>query len=123
MKLAAAAIYFLSVFGTGFVVGPIRVLLIEPRVGPVVAVLLEAPILLLAMFVGANYAVRWSGLARSGATLLGVGFVALVLQQCADVAVGVLLRGMSLMDFATASGMIYGVLLIAFALLPLIVGM
>lgn len=44
--LAAALLYFLIVFGVGFLVGPVRVLYVEPRVGSTAAVMLEAPILL-----------------------------------------------------------------------------
>jgi hypothetical protein len=82
--------------------------------------------LLLAMLIGARTVMRWVALASLTA-LLGIGVVALVLQQCADIAVGVLLRGMSVGDhvrqFATAPGLIYAPLLIAFALMPLAVGL
>jgi hypothetical protein len=48
------------------------------------------------------------------------------MQQVADVAVGVLLRGMTIGDhvrqFATAPGMIYAALLIAFTLIPVLIG-
>jgi hypothetical protein len=54
--LAAAVVYFLIVFGTGFLVGPVRVY-VEPRLGTTAAVLLEAPILLVAMAIGARIAV------------------------------------------------------------------
>ena len=125
MKIVGAAVlYFLIVFGTGFVVGPVRVLFVEPRLAPVVAVLLEAPILLLAMVIGARTVMRWLKVTSLRA-LLGVGVVALVLQQCADVAVGVLLRGLSVGDhvrqFTAAPGLIYAALLIAFTLMPLAV--
>ena|SRR5688572_28754442 len=124
--LSAGALYFAIVFGTGFVLGPVRVLFIEPWVGSTLAVMLEAPILLVAMVVGARIAMRWSGVERSAAALLTVGALSLVLQQIADVALGILLRGMTLRDhlaqFATAPGMIYGALLVAFLVMPLLIG-
>jgi hypothetical protein len=44
MRIAAAGLlYFAIVFGTGFILGPIRVLWLEPRVGPLVATACEAP--------------------------------------------------------------------------------
>ena len=46
---AAVALYFAIVFGVGFLLGPIRVFLLEPRLGATLAVLLEAPLLLIAM--------------------------------------------------------------------------
>lgn len=123
MKFATAvALYFLIVFGVGFLVGPVRVLYVEPRVGATVAVMLETPALLVAMLVGARLATRWSGVARDGATLLAVGFAALVLQQIADIGVGIALRGVTITgyfdQFATAPGMIYGALLIVFVAMP-----
>jgi hypothetical protein len=124
--LAAALLYFLVVFGVGFLVGPVRVLYVEPRVGTIAAVMLEAPILLVAMVMGARYAVRWSGVPWSTSALLSVGVIALALQQIADVAVAVLLRGMSVGDhlrqFATTPGMIYAALLFAFAVMPSLLG-
>ena len=122
--LGAALLYFAIVFGTGFLVGPLRVLYAEPRVGTTAAVLLEVPILLVAMIVGATIAVRWLDAKPSTRALVTVGTVSLVFQHVADVAVGVLLRGMSVEDhlaqFATTPRMIYGALLVAFALMPLL---
>ena len=124
--LAAALLYFAIVFGAGFVLGPVRVLFIEPRVGATVAVLLETPILLAAMIIGARIAVRFFALGRSGAVLLSVGALALVVQQVADVAVAVLLRGMMVADhiaqFTSAAGMVYAALLVAFVVMPWMVG-
>jgi hypothetical protein len=124
--LAAALLYFAIVFGAGFVLGPVRVLFIEPRVGATVAVLLETPVLLAAMIIGARIAVRFFALGRSGAVLLSVGALALVVQQVADVAVAVLLRGMMVADhiaqFTSAAGMVYAALLVAFVVMPWMVG-
>jgi hypothetical protein len=50
---AAAVLYFLAAFGAGFLLGPIRVLVLEPRLGAFAAVLIEAPLLLAANVVAA----------------------------------------------------------------------
>ena len=105
MKVAgAAALYFLLVFGAGFLLGPIRVLLLEPRIGPVAAVLCEAPLLLLAIYLAAL------GVPRDAATLALIGIGAIALQQVADFVVGVGLRGMSFVEqlakLWTAEGLI-----------------
>jgi len=42
--LRAGALYFAIVFGVGFLLGPIRILWIVPRVGTRTAELIEAPI-------------------------------------------------------------------------------
>jgi hypothetical protein len=53
--LKAGTFYFVLVFGAGFVLGPIRILLAAPRFGTRVAELMEAPI----MFVVTILAARW----------------------------------------------------------------
>lgn len=124
MKLASAtAIYFLAVFSTGFLLGPIRVLLLEPRIGAVAATLCEAP-LLIAMVVAARWAPRLARMTTSLTGMLAVGIGALALQQAADLLVGMLLRGLSAQQqfarLATPEGAIYAVLLAIFALMPAI---
>jgi hypothetical protein len=122
---AAAALYFAIVFSVGFLLGPIRVLWLEPRVGPVLAALSEAPFLLAAMVVAARWVPRLVKLQQSLMPLALTGVGALVLQQIADVAVGIGLRGMSLSEqlgnFATWPGMVYAALLVGFAMMPLLI--
>jgi len=122
---AAALFYFLAVFGAGFMLGPIRVLVVEPRLGAFAAVLLEAPLLLAAIVVAARFVPRLAGVPPRPGPLLGVGFGALALQQIADISVGYALRGLGLTEqlarLATPEGAIYGALLLAFALMPALV--
>ena len=51
--LKAGMLYFVFVFGAGFLLGPIRILWIVPRLGTRVAELLEAPIMFVITIVGA----------------------------------------------------------------------
>lgn len=127
MRLVAAALlYFLGVFGVGFLLGPIRVLLLEPRFGAFAAVLIEAPILLAAIVIAARFVPALTGVAPARGPLLAVGGLALMLQQVADITVGVALRGLGpkeqLERFATPEGVVYAALLLAFALMPALVG-
>lgn len=119
----AALVYFAIVFGVGFALGPVRVLLLEPRLGPALAVALEVPILVLAMIVAARRVPARMGLPQTTGNLVAMGLGALVLQQLADLAVGIGLRGMTAADhlrhFATPAGAIYAASLLAFALMPL----
>jgi hypothetical protein len=126
MRTAAAALlYFAIVFGTGFVLGPIRVLWLEPQVGPVLASICEAPFLIAAMVLSARWVPGAVGLNRNLASLSLMGAGALALQQMADIIVGLTLRGMPLSEqyaqFATPQGLVYAALLIAFALMPVVV--
>ena len=122
--VSAAVLYFLAVFGAGFVLGPIRVLWLEPRLGVVAATLCEAPLLLLAMIFAAYRIPRLIRIASIGA-MLAMGFGALALQQAADLVVGIALRGIGVADqwarLASPEGAIYATLLVLFALMPAMV--
>ncbi len=122
---ATAFLYFLAAFGAGFLLGPIRVLVLEPRLGAVAAVLIEAPLLLAVIVVAARVVPRLLGVPPRLGPLLSVGFGALALQQIADVTVGYALRGLGLKEqlarLATPEGAIYVALLLAFALMPALV--
>lgn len=121
----AALIYFVLVFAAGLVLGPLRVLGIEPWLGPTYAVLVEVPILLAVMIWAARWVVGKVALRGDAGALLGMGIGALALQQMADIAVGLWLRRMSLTDIAanlaTPAGVVYMLALAAFALMPLVV--
>jgi hypothetical protein len=125
MRAAAAAIlYFMIVYAAGFMFGTVRVFLLEPRVGDTLATLCEAPVLLAVIVLAARSLPARLNLPRATGPLLGMGIGALVLQQLADFAFGVLLRGATpaqqLMHFATPAGAIYLVLLLAFVAMPLL---
>ncbi len=123
--IISAALYFAIVFAVGFVLGPIRVLWLEPPLGPTLAVLCELPFLLIAMAVSARWVPRWIDLDRRSNVLAAMGIMALVLQQIADFAVGFVLRGFTpaqqLAYFGTPAGLIYLVSLLAFAAMPALV--
>lgn len=120
----AAAAYFAIVFAAGLLLGPVRVIWLEPWLGNAIAVLIEAPFLVVAMWFAARLAPDWARVKGGWPSFLAIGIVALILQQIADLAVGFGLRGMTLSDqlahFATPAGMIYAVTLVIFALMPLI---
>ena len=122
--LATSAIYFGLVFAAGMVMGPARVLWLEPWLGPTLAVACELPLLIVAMSFAARWAPRWAGLEAGWMAYLGVGVLALIFQQLADLSVGFGLRGMSINDqfryFSTPAGWLYAGSLVVFALTPLI---
>ncbi len=122
--LTAAALYFCMVFLVGALLGPLRVSWLEPIAGPTLAVLCEAPLLIVAMSLAANWAPAWSRFDGGWLAFLAMGVLALILQQVADLAVGFGLRGMTfdaqLQYFQTPPGWIYAFCLIVFALMPVI---
>ncbi len=82
--LKAGAIYFTVVFGTGFELGPIRVLWAVPRFGPRVAELMETPLILAVIIVAARAIVRQLAIPPAPARRLGMGGVALALLLVAE---------------------------------------
>ena len=122
--LHAAILYFLFVFGAGFVLGTGRVLLLVPLLGERVAELMEMPLMLTVIVVAAS----WMGRHRLNGRLssaLSVGCIAMGFVLLADLAVGVWLRGMSavevFLDRDPVSGAAYYVALLLFAVMPAII--
>ena len=122
--LLAAAVYFLVVFGAGFVLGSIRVLWLEPRLGTLLATACEAPFLLMTIVFAARWVPRTMKLKHDRTSLLAMGICALAFQQMADLAVGLGLRGVSfgqqIAHLATPQGTLYVFLLIIFAGAPVV---
>lgn len=93
--LRLSLLYFALVFGAGFVLGPIRVLILEPRLSVRLAELLEMPVMLLVIWVAAGWIARRFAQNTSALDKLRVGVLTVVYVLSADVAVGVFLRGMT----------------------------
>jgi hypothetical protein len=122
--LRSGVLYFAIVFGAGFVLGPIRILWAAPRFGPNMAELMEMPIMLVVIVVAARWIVR--GRAAIPSHRLGIGGVALALMLLAEFTFVLWLRGLSLREYVArldpVSGTAYCLMLVVFALMPLLVG-
>ncbi len=122
--IAAALLYFAIVFTVGLMFGPIRVFWLEPIFGEVLAAICEAPFLVAAMVVASRWIPSVLRVRRDLASMGLVGLGALAIQQGADLAVGVYLRGITpaeqIAHFATGAGLIYAGLLVAFAAMPVL---
>ncbi len=123
--LQAAVLYFLLVFGAGFVLGTLRILLVVPLLGERTAELLEMPLMLGVIIAAA----RWLVLHRLDdgrlSSALSVGCIAMGFVLLADLAVGMWLRGLSVMEVFLnrdpVSGAAYYAALLFFAIMPTIV--
>jgi len=117
--LRAGLVYFALVFAAGFVLGAIRVPLLEPRFGERAAQLIEMPIMLAVVYLAAGRVVR-RGVA--GERWLAVGGVALGLLVAAELLLVVALSEEGLAaDLAgrdPVAGAAYLVSLVLFALMP-----
>ena len=87
--LRAGALDFALVFAAGFVLGPIRILWLVPRVGERAAELIEMPIMLAVIVFAGRWVVR----------RLAMGLVAVVLLLVVEVTVVLRLRGMTFDDY------------------------
>jgi hypothetical protein len=120
--LKPGIIYFLLVFGAGFILGTIRVLLIVPLVGHRTAELLELPLMLIATVLAARWITRRFPEPRDSTARLAIGGIALGLMLAGELAVGIGLRGMTASDVFLnrdpVSGTAYYVSLILFAAMP-----
>jgi hypothetical protein len=123
--MAATLLYFVTVFGAGFLLGAARVLLLEPRLGKTLATLSEAPFLLAVMIFAARASPRSAGLSIELKSMITMGVAALLLQQGADIVVGTVVRGLTpseqLRNFGTPAGIIYAILLLLFTVMPLLI--
>jgi MFS family permease len=121
----AGLLYFALVFGAGFVLGPIRVLWLVPRVGSRWAELIETPIMLAVIIFAAPWVVRRLALPPTTSSRLGMGCIALGLTLVTEFTVVLWLRGMTITEYFSTrdlvSATIYYLLLGVFALLPLFV--
>jgi hypothetical protein len=120
--IRAALLYFVIVFGVGFVLGAIRVPVVVPRLGERAAELAETPLMFVAIVLAAGYVVRrYAGVIANGAWLW-VGGVALTAMVAAELLLAVALAGRSVGEYIRSrdpvSGSVYLVMLVVFALMP-----
>jgi hypothetical protein len=124
LVLRAGAAYFALVFGAGFLLGPIRVLWLVPRVGERAAELIEEPVMLAVIYFAARFLVRRLGVPAQAAPRLGMGLAALALLLAAEFGLVVALRGLSLADYLAqrdpVAAAVYYAMLAVFALMPLV---
>jgi hypothetical protein len=123
--LKAGALYFALVFGAGFVLGPIRILWVVPRVGERTAELMEAPIMLGVIVLAARWIARRVAVPPTPSRLLGVGVVALGLLIVVEFTVVLWLRGLTIGEYFAkrdpVAGTAYIMMLGVFAVMPLLV--
>ena len=123
--LGAAALYFASVFASGFVLGIVRVLWAAPRLGDRAAELSEMPLMLAAILLAARWTLRRLPSPPASGSRLAIGFLALALLLAAEVGMVIGVRQVSLPEYLAGrdpvSGVVYLAMLCVFALMPLVV--
>lgn len=121
--LLAGFAYAIFAFGVGFALGTIRVLLVVPRVGSTVAVLLETPVILGASWWISRLCVARFKVSPVVAARLVMGLAAFLVLMLAEVTLSVVLFGSSITEYlaslATLPGAIGLAAQVAFAAFPL----
>ena len=119
--------YFLLVFGAGFVLGTIRVLLVVPHLGDRAAELLEMPLMLTATVVAARWIASRFPEPRTSAGRWAVGGIALGFMLAGELAVGIGFRGLTATEIIlsrdSVSGTAYYLSLLLFAAMPWLVSL
>jgi len=123
MRLLKPAIfYFAIVFGAGFVLGPIRIFLVIPRVGVRAAELMEAPIMFAVIIAASRWVIRRFPALSDLRSRLAMGFISLGLMLGAEFSLAGVLQGISIQEYLASrdpvSGTVYYGLLVVFAVLP-----
>jgi len=124
-SVRAGLLYFLLTFGAGFALGPIRLLLLVPRIGVRAAELIELPVMVLISYLAARWITRCLAVPPATAPRLAMGLIALALLVTCEFTVVLKLQGLTLQDYLAhrdpVSGTAYALSLAIVALLPLAV--
>lgn len=118
--LNPALAYFAPVFAAAFVIGAIRVTLIAPQIGPLAAVAIELPVvLLLSWFIAGRVLRHWP---MTGSAAFAMGATAFLILMLAEFALAFTLSGQTpsayAATFLTAPGALGLAGQIGFGLIP-----
>jgi hypothetical protein len=123
--LKAGVLYFVLVFGTGFVLGTIRTLWVVPRLGTRMAELMETPIMFVVTIIAARWIALLLALPPTRSPRLGMGGIALGLMVAAEFGLVLWVRGLSIREYLATrdpvAGTVYYVMLGVFAVMPVLV--
>lgn len=102
-----------------------RIFWVVPRLGTRTAELIETPIMLAVTIIAASWIVRRFSVPFKVASRLGMGCVALALLLTAEFTLVLGLRGLTINEYLASrdpvSGTVYYLMLIVFAIMPLLV--
>jgi len=116
--------YFAVVFGVGFILGTIRILLVVPRLGERAAELIETPVMLIVIVIAARWVVSRFELTRPVVHKLFAGLFALTLILVMEFGLVLRLRGLSLAQYFAlrdpVSAAFYYFMLGLFAMMPVV---
>jgi hypothetical protein len=119
----AGALYAITVFVIDFILGTIRVLLVAPRLGETIAVIIEAPIMLAASWFVCRWCVDRLDVRRTVPARSFIGLVGFLVLMSAEIGLSAVL-GRSLVDqlaaYKSPPGAIGLTAQVIFAMFPVI---
>ena len=122
--VVAGFVYATLAFGAGFALGAIRTLLVVPRVGPTVAVLLEIPLILGASWWISRLCVARFQVSRTVGARLVMGVIAFAVLTLAELTLSVALFGRPVAEYPASLTTVPGAIglagQVAFAGIPLV---
>lgn len=123
--LKAGLLYFVIVFGAGFVLGIIRTLWVVPSVGTRTAELMEMPFMLVVIVLAAKFVIKHYNVTPAPILRLGIGLVAFVILLATEFTVVLWLRGLSIGEYLATrdpvSASVYYTMLLIFLFMPLLI--
>lgn len=123
--LKAGLLYFVVVFGAGFVLGTIRTLWVVPSVGTRTAELMEMPFMLVVVILAAKFVIKHYNVTPAPILRLGIGLVAFVMLLATEFTVVLWLRGLSIGEYLATrdpvSASVYYTMLLIFLFMPLLI--
>jgi hypothetical protein len=121
--LVGAWAYALIAFAAGFALAPLRILVLEPRIGPVAAVLTEAPVMLVVSYLAARWVLRRLSPRLSPVQRATLGGLAFLVLQAAELSLALLMGGAAA-DYAaklsTTAGLLGLAAQLIFGAIPLL---
>ena len=97
--LKAGVLYFAIVFGAGFVLGPIRILVARPPFRHKNGRRMEMPIMLLVITFSPRWIVRRLAIPVAALSRIGMGAIAIVLLLLAEFTLVLSLRGLMITEY------------------------
>lgn len=123
--LKAGLLYFVIVFGAGFVLGIIRTLWVVPSVGTRTAELMEMPFMLVVIVLAAKFVIKHYNVTPAPILRLGIGLVAFVMLLATEFTVVLWIRGLSIGEYLATrdpvSASVYYTMLLIFLFMPLLI--
>lgn len=122
--LAAGLVYFLLVFAAGFGLGVIRTTVVLPLTGPLLAVIVEVPVMLAVSWLACRRVVARSALPAAAPLRLAMGATAFALLMAAEAGLSMLASGRTLAEhlalYRQAHALVGLAAQVAFAMIPAI---